>query len=231
MMEPVQPGFESYPRIVKRLGFPAAITAAVLGISWAVLAIAFPAADWSGVQDYASTFRTEQIINVVPAFLLAPTMVVVMSSLHFYTPPEKRVFTLIGLSFTTMYAALIPSLYYLQMHTVRLNLLSGDLEGIALLALPNFHSIFMALDTLGYGFLSLGMIFASVTFSGGRLQNWLRWLFLVVGAIGVFGILIAPLDQPWVMIGGGGLWALVFPIAMLLLAWHFQRGDSISSHK
>ncbi|MBI2847814.1 MAG: hypothetical protein HYX83_01420, partial [Chloroflexi bacterium] len=148
------------------------------------------------------------------------------AALHSWAPPSKRVFTTMGLMFTSVYAAIIASNYFLQLQTVRLNLIGGNLEGLSLLALPNLRSAFFALDVIGYGFLSFAAIVVCPIFTGNRLHSWIRWLLIVVGVIGVFGMVIAPLDLPLVVLAGSGLWAIVFPAVMVLIAIMFKKHAS-----
>lgn len=212
-----------HPRSVARLGFWSALLAAILALLWVILAVAFGSAPWQGIAAYARSFHLLQVLNTLPAFWLAPAMLLFMVAMHFHISPEGRLRTLVALAFTVAYLALVPALYSLQLHTVRLSLQTGELEGLALLALPNFHSAFFALDTLGYAWLSFALLSLAPLFSGGRRQAWIRRLFWVNGLLGVVGILLLPFDLPWLVLAGGGLWGLLFPPAMLLAALHFRQ--------
>jgi hypothetical protein len=209
------------------LGFWSAIFASVFTILFVLIAVGtsliFPMQAWSGIQTYAENFNWLDMASFIPAILLAPTMVVLMACIHAVVPETKQVFSLIGLTFTSVYAAIIPTNYYLQLFVVRLNLQSGTLDGLALLAQTNLHSIFFALETLGYAFLSLATLFVSPVFKGGTLAAWIRSLFIVSGAVGIFGVLIAPFDQPYLIFAGLGIWSLAFPISTILLSIFFRR--------
>lgn len=214
-------------QIAITLGFWSAILASIFTILFVVLAVgtslAFPPKAWSGIQTYAEHFIWLDMASFIPAFFLAPTMVILMACLHAVTPKSKQVFSQIGLVFASVYAAIIPTNYYLQLFVVRLNLQSGTLDGLALLAQPNLHSIFFALETLGYAFLSLATLLVSPVFEGGMLARWLRSLFIVSGAVGIFGVIVAPFDQPYLIFAGLGLWSLAFPISTFLLSIFFRR--------
>ena len=211
------------------LGFWSAILATVFTIFFIVLAIGTtlisPPKAWSGIQTYAENFNLLEMASFIPAFLLAPTVVALMACIHYVTPETKKVFSLIGLAFATVYAAIIPTNYYLQLFVVRLNLESGTLDGLALLAQSNLHSVFFALETLGYTFLSLATLFVSQVFSGGKLESWIRWLFIVSGAVGIFGVIVAPFDQPYLIFAGLGIWSFAFPISTILLSIFFRRAQ------
>lgn len=209
------------------LGFWSAIFASVFTILFVVIAIAtsiiFPMKAWNGIQTYAESFNFLDMASFIPALFLAPTMVILIACINAIAPESKKIFSQIGLAFTIVYAAIIPTNYYLQLFVVRLNLKSGTLEGLNILAQPNLHSIFFALETLGYGFLSLATLFVSLVFTSGKLEIWIRSLFIVSGAVGIFGVLVAPFDQPYLIFAGLGLWSLAFPISTILLSIFFRR--------
>jgi len=211
------------------LGFWSAILASVFTIFFIMLAVGttllFPPKAWSGIQTYAVNFNLLEMASFIPAFLLAPTVVALTACIHYVTSERKKVFSLIGLAFASVYAAIIPTNYYLQLFVVRLNLESGMLDGLALLAQPNLHSVFFALETLGYAFLSLATLFVSQVFGGGKLESWIRGLFIVSGAVGIIGVLIAPFDQPYLIFAGLGIWSIAFPISTILLSIFFQRAE------
>jgi len=178
------------------LGFWSATLASVFTLTFIVLAVwtillSAPKA-WSGIHTYAENFNLLEMASFIPAFLLAPTVVLLMACIYSVTAEPKKVFSLIGLAFAIVYATIIPTNYYLQLFVVRLNLESGMLDGLALLAQQNFHSVFFALETLGYAFLSLATLFVSQVFSVGKLESWIRGLFIISGAVGIFGVLVAP---------------------------------------
>jgi len=214
-------------QIAITLGFWSAILASIFTILFVMLAIGTtlvsPPKAWSGIQTYAEHFNWLDMASFIPAFFLAPTMVILMACIHAVTPEKKQVFSLIGLAFTSIYAAIIPTNYYLQLFVVRLNLQIGTLDGLALLAQPNLHSIFFALETLGYAFLSLATLLVSPVFKGGMLAGWIRSLFIISGALGIFGVIVAPFDQPYIIFAGLGIWSLAFPISTILLSIFFRR--------
>ena len=205
------------------LGFWSAILSTVFTIVFVVLALVFTPEEWSGIVSYAKNFNFLQMANFIPVILLAPTVIVLMVCIHFVAPETKKVFSLIGIAFSSVYAAIICTNYYLQLFVVRLNLLSDTLDGLAILAMPNLHSIFFALETIGYAFLSLATLFVSPVFRGGKLEGWIRWLFIISGVLGIFGVLVAPFDQPILIFAGLGIWSLAFPISTALIGIFFKR--------
>ena len=150
------------------LGFWSALLTTAFTILWVVLALGSPTAEWSGIESYAKDFTFFQMANFIPVILLTFTVVILMACIHCVAPGTKKVFALIGIAFSSVYAAVICTNYYIQLFVVRLNLLKGDLDGLALLTHTNLHSVFFALETIGYAFLSLAILFASPVFGGGE---------------------------------------------------------------
>jgi hypothetical protein len=214
-------------QIATTLGFWSAILASVFAILFVLIAIAtslfFPMKAWNGIQAYVENFNFLDMASFIPAFFLAPTMVILIACINAIAPESKKIFSLIGLAFTVVYAAIIPTNYYLQLFVVRLNLQGGTLEGLSILAQPNLHSTFFALETLGYAFLSLATLFVSSVFTSGKLEIWIRSLFIVSGAVGILGVLVAPFDRPYLVFAGLGLWSLAFPLSTILLSIFFRR--------
>lgn len=192
-----------------RLGFWSAILASAFTIFFILIAVGTimvsPPIAWSGIKSYTENFNSLEMANYIPAFLLAPSVVVLTACIHSVTPDKKKVFSMIGLAFAIVYAAIIPTNYYLQLFVVHLNIKASSLDGLALLAQPNLHSVFFALETLGYAFLSLATLFVSQVFTQGKLEIWIRRMFIVSGSVGIFGVLIAPFDQPNLIFAGLGL--------------------------
>lgn len=204
-------------------GYWAAVLATVFTVAFVVLAVVFDGDEWKGIEDYARTFDTLQVIQLVPVLLLAPTVVVLLSSIHAVAPDSRKAFGMAGVVFSGVYAAIIGTNYMLQLLVVRLNVENFALEGLALLAMANPHSIFVSLETIGYGFFGLAMLFTSGAFSGKRRENWIRGLLLTSGLTGILGAITAPLGQEMLTLAGFGVSLLAFLAAVTLVAIFFRR--------
>lgn len=210
-------------------GYWAAVLATVFTVSFVVLAVAFDGGEWNGIEEYARTFDRLQMIQLVPVLLLAPTVVVLLSSIHAVAPDTRKAFGVAGVVFSGVYAAIIGTNYMLQLLVVRLNVENFELEGLALLAMPNPHSVFVALETIGYGFFGLAMLFAGGVFSGGRIENWIRGLFLTSGLTGILGAVAAPLGRDILTLVGFGVSLLAFLAAAIVVGLFFRRRSGLRS--
>lgn len=201
----------------------AAALAIVFTILFVVLAVAFDGGEWDGIEAYARTFDGTQMAQLVPVLLLAPTVVVLMSCIGAVAPEARKVFGTTGVAFSGVYAAIIATNYILQLFVVRLNIQNDDLDGLAVLAMPNPHSVFVALETIGYGFFGLTMLFAAAVFMRGRREAWIRGLLLTSGITGILGAVAAPLGQELLTLIGFGVSLLAFLAATILVGLLFRR--------
>lgn len=169
-----------------RLGFWSAVLTAVLAAAFFAAGIASPVRNIP--YPYVASFIPVDYLWMYPAFLLAPTFVVLMACIHAFAADDKQVFGQIGLSFAVVYAALIMSDYFIQWTVIQPSLLSGETANLALFTQYNPHGIFIALEGLGYLAMNGAFLFAAAVFASGRLERALRWLFVTsfVAAIGSF---------------------------------------------
>lgn len=107
----------------------------------------------------------------VPIFLLGPVVVVLMSALQQLAPPERRVWSLVSLSFAIPYAAFATMVYYLQLTVVRLNDPPFTGEALRLVRLEPGSPAF-ALDMLSYTFLPLAIWALAPALPGGPEPLW-----------------------------------------------------------
>jgi hypothetical protein len=159
----------------------------------------------------------------VPCLLLALTFPAMLLAIHFVTPPDRQIWSGLGLVFAVMYGAVLGATYFLLMTVIRTALESGDTQGLAWLVIGSPHSITNTLEGAGYGFMGLSMLLAGPAFAGGRRQGWLRWLFIANGLAGLGGVLGGVLGIVLVSWLSLPIWGVSFPIATILLAIHFRR--------
>jgi len=135
---------------IKKLGLWSAIASAVFSIAWFITFqlqdVIAPIVEWQQLQQYAAEFSPLRILLVYPSLLLPISFLALLACLHFSVPPEKRVWTLFGLSLAILYAALASVNYNIQAVAVRLSLAGGNLGGVEMFLPDNPGSIFRALS-------------------------------------------------------------------------------------
>jgi hypothetical protein len=96
-------------------------------------------------------------------------------ALHSNTAPEKRLFSLSGLVFSSISATVLLLAYWVQFAVVPISAVKGETEGLALLTQYNGHGVFIAMEELGYVTMSIALFFFFLAFdSRGRLQKAIR---------------------------------------------------------
>ncbi len=127
--------------------------------------------------DIASRFPRDYYW-MYPAILLVLVFYVLMVSIHYFAPPDKKVFSHIGLSFALISTATFVIDYFLQVSVIQPSLRLGETDGIALLSQFNPHGVFIVLEEIGFFMMSLSMLFMAPVFvNKTRSERAIRWLF------------------------------------------------------
>ncbi len=215
---------------VRQIGFWSAVLATVFSVSYGIAVIVMmlsamsgAAPGWQGVESYVASYQPISMLPLFPSLPLAAAFIALMVSIHYYARDDKKIWSQLGLSFAIVYAVMASINYIVQLTVVRLSILNQETDGLAMFAMGNPHSIFWALAS-AYVFMNLAMLFAAPVFEGGKLERWIRWLFLANGAsavITIFGIVV---DSPAIYLLGSLVpWCVIFSAATILLAVMFKR--------
>ena len=174
---------------VIRLSFWSAVLTAVFAAAFLAVGIATPVRNVP--YPYVPSFISGDYLWMYPAFLLAPTVVVLVASIHYHAADDKKAFSLIAVSFAIVYAAVITSDYFIQWTVVAPSIASGETAGLALWTQYNPHGLLVSLESLGYLALSGALLFAAMVLSGGKLERILRLVFVAgfILAAGSFAVL------------------------------------------
>jgi hypothetical protein len=146
-----------------------------------------------------------------------------MVSIHSYAAEEKKIWSLLGLAFTLIYATMAAVNYMIQVLPVWRSINNGEADGLAMFVLGNPHSIFWGL-AYAYIFLNLAMLFSAPVFAGNTLEKRIWLLFILNGVSGVFTLAAALLDSPPIyLLGSLVIWCPVFTAAVVSVAALFNR--------
>lgn len=167
------------------------------------------------------------------SFLLAPAFVTMMVSIHHSAAPEKKVWSQLGLSFAIIYAVMCSLTYYIQLTFVANNYLPIAETTLKAFTFIPGTPIFVQ-DMLGYVFLCLATLAAGPVFVGGKLETWIKWLFIFNGILFAIPTLILPALTMPVNEAGTGVgnqvgdyanivWSFYVALATGLLAVVFKR--------
>lgn len=159
-------------------------------------------------------------------FIAFGSVIMMCGFLHFASP-ERKTAGYVAAAFAAVYAAIILTVYFTQLTTVRLTALTEQTR-----ELLDFQQMgmFFSLDLLGYALMSLATFFAGLTVEPkDKPSKWLRVLLMIHGAFFISCLLMPMLgifqaDSPaWIGVAVLEFWCAYFcPIAALAL--HYFRG-------
>lgn len=160
------------------------------------------------------------IILLTPSLLLAPSFLLLILSIHYYAPEERKIWSHAGLVFATVYTVMVSINYYVQLTLVVPHLIRGEIDSIQPFLFIPFDSFIYSVDVLGYSFMSLSTLFTAFVFTKRGLELTARRFLLANGLLIpflAFQIFYHPLIWP------ASLWAITFPGATISLAIFFRR--------
>ena len=189
-------------KYVYQLGFWSAIIATLLVAVAGITATA-------SIQPFAT----------VIGFLLTSSFLIVMACIHCYASDEKKVFSLVGLSFAIIYATLISVNYFIQLTFVRQSTFN-----VSIFEMTNSQSMMWVIEVLGYFFMGLATLFAAPVFGSSKIESLIKWLFVANGILGILTPIGYGLNLPLqIFLGGLIVWDIIMPISTALLAYLFKR--------
>ncbi len=208
---------------VARLGFWSAVFAALFAIIYSIAQIA----EWLGLLGSAGGPESMStpfglILLLTPSLFLGTAFAILMVSIHYYAPEDRKIWSHLGVVFATIYAVLISMNYYVQLTFIRPHLIEGNVESVQIqpfLFVP-FDSFLYSVDILGYSFMSLATLFAAFVFTGRGLERTVRWFMIANGLILPF-LALQIYYNPLIWIAA--LWAITFPGSTIALALLFRR--------
>ncbi|MDP1545096.1 MAG: hypothetical protein Q8L87_03660 [Anaerolineales bacterium] len=166
-----------------------------------------------------------QSLMFASSFLLAPAFVAMMTSIHHYAAPEKKVWSQLGLSFAIIYAVLCVLAYYIQLTFVANNYLPVAEEAVLPFVFIPGTPLF-AQDMLGYAFMTVATLAAAPVFAGGKLESWIKWLFVFHAILFLPAIVIPAIPMP-VNEAGTGVGDLVGRYANMVWCAYFGTATTL----
>ena len=159
-----------------------------------------------------------KIPSLVSGIILIPVFILLIACIHEYSPADRKFYSRLGLLFTMGYAILIGFNYYMQLTLVQNNLYTD------VFAMDDPQSIMWVIEVLGYGFMGLATLSTAFVFTNGKLENAIRWLFIVNGILGIGGMIGYALGLSLNILAGGlVVWDIIMPLSSILLAVLFRR--------
>ncbi len=171
-----------------KIGYYTSVLLAIIFIAWMVcfvgIALTSPLFFWTGMADYLKYMeQNSQILQIVAKALMlvfAPLFVVLINSYYEFVPNEKKFLIRLSLLFALGFAILSSIHYFVQLSSVRLNMLQGNINGMEWIVQANPNSIMTSINMLGWT-LFLGMSSFAIFSVFGKDQRIIRFAFLANG--------------------------------------------------
>ena len=178
----------SHHKVAGKFGFYISVITAILTFITFSIAICTP--PLSGPFCTADCFQYpyHDILNrfprdyywMFPAITLTFSYLIMMICIHHFTSNEKKIYSLIGISFAIMSTLILSVDYFVQVSFIQPSLLAGETEGIAVLSQYNPHGVFIILEELG--FITMNVSFfclVPVLSNSDKLEKKIRWTFII----------------------------------------------------
>lgn len=150
----------------------------------------------------------------VLTLMSAPPMVVVMAAIHDYAPVNRKIFGLIALAFTILFAGATSVVHFVELTALR------QLGSRAIV----WPSPAYAVELLAWNlFLGLALLFAAPVFDGGGPERSVRRGLLVGGVLCVAGIVGPAVGNMRLQLVGVLGYAGVLPVVCFMLARLFRQ--------
>jgi hypothetical protein len=207
-------------KLTLQLGFWTAVILAFLGTAYQVI---LAGAIKSGTLVTMEPTSPQGLLAGIYTLLSAIGLLILIACIVQYSTPQKKVLGVLGLSFTSLFTAVVCINRFAQLTIIRQSLLIADTSGLDRFMPYGSRSVFFALEMLGWGvFLSLAAFSVSPLLPFGRLERWIARLFNAYGVLGFISVLGYVSSSPLVMVGFIA-WGPVLGLAVILLGFLFWR--------
>ena len=186
-----------------------------------VVAMASVAFDGAFLVGHRLAAPWDVIAPLAPSLVLAPAFLALLVCVHSSVRDEVKIWTRLAVAFAGVYVPLCSTAYIVEMLVVQPLVLRGQADRVALLTLTRGGTVLNAVDGLGYIFMSLATLCAAPAFAGGRVERWIRWLFLANGILAVPIFLTYFVNPLFIYVAGP--WGITIPGSTILLAIYFRR--------
>lgn len=217
-----------------RLGSVLALATAIVGLTALVSAVTTPPRSGpfcrAGCLTYpytdAAAFVPRDYWWMYPQSLLVVLVLALLVCIHHTAAPTSRVFSGIAVVLGVVAAAALLLDYAIQLAVLQPSLLRGQTAGLSLVSQYNPHSVFIALEDLGYLLLGLALFTVAAVFTAAsRLESGLRWLLLIGGVLTVVALPAlavayrADLEYRYEVTAIALTWITVIAAGLLLARW------------
>lgn len=204
--------------IASQLGFWASVLGVIIGGIYLLVLIYAISTD--GLVSLASPSPFVQLAGGIGTFLTVPTLVVLFTAIRYVHEEDNQVLGSLGVNFIILFAATVGINRFVQLTVVQQSLPNVPTDLTRFLPYST-GSVMFALEILGWGFFSsLAAVFVAPLFSSSRLNNTIRWLFILYA---IFSFLSVISFTTNIFIPTGPLaWGPILLVITILLSVYFR---------
>ena len=205
--------------IASQLGFWASVLGVIIGGIYLLVLIYAILTD--GLVSLASPSPFVQLAGGIGTFLTVPTIVVLFTAIRYVHEQDNKVLGSLGVNFILLFAATVSINRFVQLTIIQQSLPNVPTDLTRFLPYGT-GSVMFALEILGWGFFSsLAAIFVAPLFSSSRLNNTIRWLFILYA---IFSFLSVISFATNIFIPTGPLaWGPILLVISILLSVYFRK--------
>ncbi len=191
---PQSPSSDGADRFGLRLGSTIALlTAVVTVVSLGLGLIAIPISGANCPGDCIAYPYLDTVAQFPRDYLWMPAAMVqlvlfltLMVTIHHTADAPRQIYSRLALLFAAGASMILIPTYYVQFFVVPVSLMRGQTEGIPLITQYNPHGVFIALEELGYLFMTVSFAWLAPVFTGRtRTETAVRWVFRLAAALAV----------------------------------------------
>jgi len=117
--------------------------------------------------------------------------IVFFVSIHFYAEEKRKFYSLTALIFASLSALILVTDYFIQVSVIQPSLINGESDGISILTQYNPHGLFIALEELGYIFMSISFLFIAFAFAKtSKSEKAVRWVFITGFVLTIISLIL-----------------------------------------
>lgn len=176
-----------------------------------------PQPPWTDAATFMRHYHPLQALPFLFGFVLLLAFPALQVALHLRARPAARPFTLLGVVFAAVFAALIAFNYIAQTALVPAAVARGDGALVALFSMNSPTAICWAIEMFGYGFLGVASLCALPALPGPGLERVSRILLALNGVISVLGAALTARDARWVLTPAGLVAFLAWNVVILAM--------------
>jgi len=172
---------------------------------------------------HSTSSESVQIISAVVGILLNITLLILFVALRRQMSGRNVPFADLACVFMMLVCVTSSINWFVQL-TIVPRLAQAGNPIVTSIDIHNNSSVMYAVEHLGWGvFYGLATIFIAIAMSGGKLESWIRWLFVAGGILSLLHALGIITMNPAMSDLGYVAWGILLPITTTLIAIRSRR--------